>query len=261
MADLIRSAKSGSDWTENDLHAYHIRVVYQDAATFFQIPGPGLPAPAVQHPAVLTLSGPATATDASVYQFLRTMDLAMLPVDAEESAVDDFAVLLLQELGYVPVGRVIRTRKDIPLVICGENRHAKTDVCIIDDGGILLLVQEDKRHADGGNPVPQLVAEAIAAFHSNNVTREQTLGLPPLPSKVVPGITMKGTSPIFFKLPISQELVSAVIGGVYPATETIVQAHLPAIPRPAERLNEGMKPQDNRLIIMSCYEAFKQFVH
>ncbi|KAJ7854176.1 hypothetical protein B0H14DRAFT_2756886 [Mycena olivaceomarginata] len=201
MADLIRSAKSGSDWTENDLHAYHIRVVYQDATTFFQIPGPGLPAPTVQHPAVLTLAGPAAATEPGVYQFLR------------ESAVNDFAVLLLQELGYLPVGRVIRTRKDIPLVICGENRHAKTDVCIIDDGGILLLVQEDKRHAVAGNPVPQLVAEAIAAFHSNNVTREQTFGLPPLPSKVVPGITMKGTSPIFFKVPVSQELVMAVIGG------------------------------------------------
>ncbi|KAJ7806257.1 hypothetical protein B0H14DRAFT_3091411 [Mycena olivaceomarginata] len=235
MADLIRSAKSGSNWTENDLHAYHIRVVYQDAATFFQIPGPGLPAPTVQHPAVLTLAGPAAATEPSVYQFLRVMDLAMLPVDAEESAVNDFAVLLLQGLGYLPVGRVIRTRKDIPLVICGENRHAKTDVCIIDDGGI-LLVQEDKRHAVAGNPVPQL-----------------TFGLPPLPSKVVPGITMK--------VPVSQELVMAVIGGVYPATETIVQAHLPVIPRPADRLNEGMKPQDNRLIIMSCYEAFKQFVH
>ncbi|KAJ6576507.1 hypothetical protein DFH09DRAFT_362087 [Mycena vulgaris] len=259
MANIIRSAKSGSDWTENDLHAYHIRVVYQDAATFFQIPS--LPPPAVKHPAVLTLPGPATATDSSVYQFLRAMDLAMLPVDAGESAVDDFAVLLLQELGYVPVGRVLRTRKDIPFVICGEHRHAKMDVCIIDDVGILLLVQEDKRHADGGNPVPQLVAKAIAAFHTNNVTREQTFGVPPLPSKVVPGITMKGTSPIFFKVLVSQELAMAVMGGVYPATETIVLAHLPSIPRPADRWNEGMKPRDNRLIIMSCFEAFKQFVH
>ncbi|KAJ7736608.1 hypothetical protein B0H14DRAFT_2638922 [Mycena olivaceomarginata] len=76
--------------------------------------------------------------------------------DAEESAVDDFAFVLFQELGYTPVGRVIRTRKDIPLVICGEQRHAKTD----------------------------LVAEAIAAFHSNNLTRTQALGLPALASKV-----------------------------------------------------------------------------
>ncbi|KAJ7055107.1 hypothetical protein C8F01DRAFT_1221249 [Mycena amicta] len=202
-ADLITSAKCGNDWKETDLRAYNIRVVYQDVATFFQISSPTgrLPTPAVQHPAVLTLDDPASATDAS------------------ESAVDDFAVLLLQELGYAPIGRVIRTRKNIPL----------TDLCIIDDGGILLLVHGDKRQ---GNPVPQLVAEAIAAFQSNNLTRDQ-------------------------------ELVAAVVGGVYLATESIVQAHLPAIPRPADRLNEGMKPgpQDNRLAIMSCYEAFKQFVH
>ncbi|KAJ7019067.1 hypothetical protein C8F04DRAFT_1214417 [Mycena alexandri] len=261
MANLIRSAKSGSDWTENDLAAYHICIVYQDAATFFQIPGPGLPPLVVRHPAVLSLSCPATASDEDVYHFLRTLDLAMLPSDAEESAVDDFAVLLLKELGYVPIGRILRTRKYIPLVICGENRPAKTDVCIIDDGGILLLVQEDKQQAEGGNPVPQLVAEAITAFYSNNVNREQTLGLPPLPSKVVPGITMKGSAPIFFKVPVSKELVAAVIGGVYPATETIVYAHLPLIPRPVEHWNEGMKPLDNRLIIMSCYEAFKQFVN
>lgn len=257
MASLIRSAKSGSDWTENELYAYNIDVVYQDAATFFQIPS--LPPPTV-HPDILNLPGPAHATDPRVYQLLRTMDLAMF-ADAEESAVDDFAFVLFQELGYTPVGRVIRTRKDIPLVICGEQRHAKTDVCIVDEGSILLLVQEDKRHADGGDPIPQLVAEAIAAFHSNNLTRTQALGLPALASKVIPGITMKGTSPIFFKIPVTLELVAAVIGGRYPNAPTIVHAHLPTIPRPADRWNEGMKPLDNRVAILSCYEAFRQFVN
>ncbi|KAJ7746577.1 hypothetical protein B0H16DRAFT_940479 [Mycena metata] len=259
MAGLSRSAKSGSDWTENELHAYRMRVVYQDAPTFFQIPA--LPPPTVRHPAVLTLPDPAAAVDEDVYEFLRAMDLAMLPVGEEESAVDDFAVILLRELAYTPVGRVIRTRKHLTLLICGERRHTQADVCIMDDGGILLLVQEDKRHESGGEPIPQLVAKAIAAFRSNNMTREQTLGLPPLPSKDIPGITMKGTSPIFFKIPVSQELVEAVVGGMYPATETIVHAHLPTIARPAHRLNEGMKPLDNRLAILSCYEAFKQFVH
>ena len=34
-----------------------------------------------------------------------------------------------------------------PLLICGENRHAKTDVCILDrsQNDILLLVQVDNR--------------------------------------------------------------------------------------------------------------------
>ena len=76
-------------------------------------------------------------------------------------------------------------------------KHAKTDVCIMDASGILLLVQEDKRHLDGSDPEPQLIAEAIAIFHNNNDTRVRALGLPALQSKVIPGITMKGTMPTF----------------------------------------------------------------
>ena len=99
----------------------------------------------------------------------------MFLAPAEESAVDDFAFLLLRALGYNARGRVLRTRKDIPLVICGENRHATTDICIVDQNEILLLVQEDKRHMDNSNPEPQLIAEAIAAFAANNEIRRQTL--------------------------------------------------------------------------------------
>ncbi|KIJ58274.1 hypothetical protein HYDPIDRAFT_34345 [Hydnomerulius pinastri MD-312] len=35
MANIIRSAKSGSDWTSNDLAAYNIAVHRQPADTFF----------------------------------------------------------------------------------------------------------------------------------------------------------------------------------------------------------------------------------
>ncbi|TFK78742.1 hypothetical protein K466DRAFT_506815 [Polyporus arcularius HHB13444] len=45
MANRIRSAKSGSDWTENDLAAYNIQIQYQDAPTFFGVDH--LPPPAV----------------------------------------------------------------------------------------------------------------------------------------------------------------------------------------------------------------------
>ncbi|KAJ7220336.1 hypothetical protein GGX14DRAFT_493710 [Mycena pura] len=255
----IQGPKSGCDWTENDLAAYNIRIVYQDALSFFRIPA--LPPPALKHPAVLHLPGPAYTNDPTVYELLRTMDLAMLPTYTDESAVDDFAVLLLRELGYAPAGRVIRTRKDIPLIVCGDNTLMKADVCIVDGGGImLLLVLEDRRHVGGADPLPQLVAEAIAAFDLNNMTRER-LGLEPLPSKDIPGITLKGTSPIFFKIPVTKQLVAAVRSGHYPAAETVVYAHLPAIPRPVDRWYEGMRPLDNRNIILSCYEALKRFVN
>ncbi|KAH9079422.1 hypothetical protein EDB83DRAFT_2513941 [Lactarius deliciosus] len=139
MAKLIRNAKSARDWTRNELAAYNIAVEYQDAATFFGTHD--LPQPATVNPAVLTDTGPDDAADDSVYELLRTMDLAMSPAPAEESAVDDFVVLLL-----------------LPLVICGENRYAKTDVCIVDQNEILLVVQEDKRHMDNSDPEPQLIA-------------------------------------------------------------------------------------------------------
>ncbi len=35
MANLIRSAKSGTDWTLNDLDSYHISLNQTDALTFF----------------------------------------------------------------------------------------------------------------------------------------------------------------------------------------------------------------------------------
>lgn len=258
MAQLIRSVKSGSDWTANELTAYNITVVYQDAATFFETPN--LPQPAI-NPNVLTTLDHNNAPDDDTYTFIRHLDLAMVPVPAEESAVDDFAVVLLRALGYTPRGRALRTRKDLPLVVCGENRYAKTDVCLIDEQEIMLLVQEDKRHMIPGEPEPQLIAEAIAAFTANNRTRVLTWGLPPLPSKCIAGITLTGTAPVFYKINVSTELLTAVGGGAYPETPTIVYAHLPVIPRPHRRWSEGMKPLDSRKIILSCYEAFKRFVN
>jgi hypothetical protein len=257
MAQLVRRAKSGGDWTTNELAAYSITVVFQDAATFFETPN--LPQPAI-NPSVLTTLEYRDAPDDDTYGLLRNLYLATTQVPAEESAVDDFAVLLLRALGYEPRGRTLRTRKDLFLIVCGENRHAKTDVCLIDEEEIVLRVQEDKRHMGPEDPEAQLIAEAIAAFTTNNRTRVHTLGLPPPPSKVIAGITMSGTSPVFYKINVSMELVTAVGGGAYPETPTVVYGHLPAVPRPQRRLSEGMKPLDNRQIILSCYEAFKRFV-
>jgi len=190
------------------------------------------------------------------------MEFAMATVPDEESAVDDFVVELFKALHYVgrDVGRIVRMRKDLPFWVCGEERHVQTDVCVMDSTAILLLVQEDKRHMDCTDPEPQLVAEAIAAFYNNNQTRVQTLDQAPVANKVIPGITMKGTMPTFYKIPVTTDLVRSVQYGEYPAQETVVYSHYPAVPRPARRYSEGMKPLDNRRVILACYEAFKQYL-
>ena len=259
MAKTIRSPKSGSDWTINDLTAYNITVVRQNATTFF---GQAALPPPPRHPDLLNRLTADEMEDEESYQVVRYMDLAMDPVPGEESAVDDFAMQLLRMMGYAggALGRDLRSRKDIPLFICGEWRYAKADVCVMGRNGYLLLVQEDKRHLEIMDPEPQLVAGAIAAVQSNNRTRD-LLGLDPLDVKVMAGITMTGTSPTFFKIPVTFELIEAVQRGEYPASPTVVAMHRPDVPRSACRLNEGMRPLDNRRCILACFEAFKQFVN
>ena len=65
--------------------------------------------------------------------------------------------------------------------------HAKTDVCLLKNRTeIILLVQEDKlQMEDRGDAEAQLIAEAIAAFQSNNKKRILA-GLDPAQHLLIP---------------------------------------------------------------------------
>jgi hypothetical protein len=76
MANIIRSAKSGSDWTSNDLIAYNISIESQDSATFFEVPA--LPDPHVPQEMLQRLN-PEEAEDINTCLTLAAMDLAMNP--------------------------------------------------------------------------------------------------------------------------------------------------------------------------------------
>ena len=167
-----------------DLDAYN-----EDTATFFGIPD--LPQPPV-NPEILNVESVDNMTVDKNAELINLVDIAMVPTGPEESAVDDFAVELFKMLSYVRRNRVVRhgTHKDLPLLICGEQRHAKTDVCIVDrsKNDILLLVQEDKRFGEEkiSDAEAQLIAEAIAAF-SLNISLRRDVSLPELDSKVLSG--------------------------------------------------------------------------
>jgi hypothetical protein len=90
-------------------------------------------------------------------ELITFLDIAMIP-EMGETAVDEFAVDLFKVLGYSRREREAQTHADIPLFICGETRHAKTDVCIVihSQSDILLLVQEDKALEHGGSSVHEL---------------------------------------------------------------------------------------------------------
>ena len=167
MANLIRSAKSGNDWTENDLEAYNIQLRFEDAATFF---GDSiLPMPEIDEEILTTLEADDMSYDNNA-ELVNLLDLAMR--FSEEPAVNDFTVELFKRLGYVKRNRVARTQTDISFFNSGEWRYTKSDICLVDllQDEIRLVVQEDKRSLpeELRDPRPQLIAEAIAAFDRNN---------------------------------------------------------------------------------------------
>jgi hypothetical protein len=69
---------------------------------------------------------------------------------------------------------------------------------------------------------------------------------------------MAGTSPSFFKIPVTETLSSHIRNGTYPPCETRVTYCYTTVP--PRRRHEGMKPLDNRREILKCCEAFKVFV-
>ena len=197
------------------------------------------------------------ATDKNTKQLLHYLDLAMNPKAGLESAVDNFAAQLLRGLEYDDNNRIVFIQHAIPFLICGETSVAQTDVCVMDKDEILLLLQEDKRLSSMKDPEPQVIAEAIAVFAINNMTRERRLNLQPRDSITFPALTMVGTTPIFYKVTVTSALSKAVQTGTYPETETRVLRYIPALPG---RNSEGMRPLPNRLEILRCLEAFKKFL-
>ena len=213
-----------------------------------------LPQPAVANEILTRIKADDMKNDAN-YKFLCYMDLTMNPVPAEESAVVDFAVCLLTLLDYAPRTRIIRRRSTSRLP-SAESNVIQQPMSVVDEDDILLLVQEDKRHKERKDPEPQLVTQAIAAFQTNNTRRTRVFSQVVNDAMVMPGITLVGSSPTFYKIPVTKEFAQ----GQFPAAPIVVYAHLPAVPRPA-RLSEGMKPLENRWHILACCEAFRQFVN
>lgn len=81
-----------------------------------------------------------------------------------------------------------------------------------------------------------------------------------LNAAVIPGITMVGTAPTFYKIAVTRALVEAVQREQFPAQRTFVQKFEPPVRDPANYCRDGMWPIHNRSLILACFEAFRQFL-
>jgi hypothetical protein len=190
----------GRKWTQDDVLAYKIKVVYQDLETFFG--AKDLPSPDVE-PEALTLQDSATANDKSTSNMLFQMSRITDP-DNREPATIDFVRELFDVVHYADVTQKIKRDLMMRLnlrYLASQGKPPQVDVCIMDDFTDILLVVKVDRHKRGFDPEPRLISDVIAAFHNDNIMRANRLGTNPLASKVVPGIVMDGTMPTFYKIP------------------------------------------------------------
>jgi len=71
---------------------------------------------------------------------------------------------------------------------------------------------------------------------------------------------MIGTAPIFYRIFVTTALLQALATASYPQEETIVLKFVPPVPNQNRYRIDGMRPLDNRHIILQCFEAFKAVI-
>ena len=211
IANLVRSVKSGSDWTSNELAAYNITVHHQSAPDFFGYQPNTIPDylnPEFMHSPVSPNDNIADVTTLWILQYI---DLAICTNATQESVIDDVVRELLHLLNFEEKRTLLWLCYAILFFICGDTGYvAQTNLCLIQGSlTILLIIQEDKTGFSQKDPEAQLIAEAIAAFQYNNLSCDQT-GLDTVESMTIPVITMIGTHPIFYKIPVTQALSDTV---------------------------------------------------
>ncbi|KAF8265895.1 hypothetical protein EI94DRAFT_1587422, partial [Lactarius quietus] len=246
-----------------DLDAYNIQIQLEDRATFFG--GSNLPLPIIDEEIFTTLEAEDMLSDHNA-ELIHLLDLAMRPASARETAVNDFTVRLLRQLGYVKCNSIACTQRWFPYLIAGEWGGAIHDIVILDGlplyrHHILLLIQEVKHFQpeDQCDPSASLIARAIGAFNIKNLQLLSN-SKATIKSKVMPGIIMNGTMPTFYKIPLTVDLGTNFSQGTYPSEPTIVSVHVPDLPSPQCHYSECMKPLDNRQAVLSCFEAFKHVI-
>ncbi|KAG1751461.1 uncharacterized protein EDB91DRAFT_1298392 [Suillus paluster] len=236
-AKLIRSPKSGSEWTTNELIAYNITVATQPPWEFF-LQNHEPPLEGVDPSLIDSPLDADNVTDAT-HTYLSYLDLATHA--GQEILIDDFARETLRVCGYLERGLVLSTHYSIPLTISGDNRRtAQTD---------------DKTIYNSTQPEPQVIAGAIAAYQYNNEKR-QSRELPILDTMTIPCITLVGTRPTFYLVPVTQALSVAVVTGQYPEVPTKVVKCVTFLGH-NHRSSEGMETPKYRRLAFQRFVAFR----
>ncbi|TDL21149.1 hypothetical protein BD410DRAFT_724694, partial [Rickenella mellea] len=246
-----------SVWTRKELVAYKIRFDSVDASTFFRV---AQPPKLTLSPIILNnVKRPDGPLEIEVYRYFAYMNDAMETGHRWTAVYQLLHFMLLHFFVYdVPLRTLVR--RDEMTFVMNQKEVIVTETLVLKllKEGEYVFVAELPDNPTGDHE-PKLIARALAALTHNNQKRASQ-GLPALRSQTFCGILMIGTAPVFYQIPVTQELLSSIAAGQYPEDVTVVRKFTPPVENRAEYLQKGMLPLDNRRIILQCFAAFKDLL-
>lgn len=255
-------ARSNIVWTAHQLATLNIAILSLPPAKFFPTPDPrllGIDRVILKStgidPAILNaLPGKASLTiSVCTFEFLVWLDEATRAT--HETSLTSFTLKILEILEFNERPAHIRLDFNIPLTIYGKTgTGVLANLCLVHRSFILLVVVNKK--TNGYDAESQVIAGAIAAFQLNNENRKNHR-LDPLDAMTIPCITMIGTHPDFYLVPVTTALSDAVITGRRPATQTEVLC-CPTEAIPTWRAGVGMSDIRYRKLALKRFLAFKE---
>jgi hypothetical protein len=242
------------DWDINELMAYNIIVTAISPQQFFP---EGTDVPLIMaglDPALATADSDvhvdADVSD-STLRFLVNLRYATTIMPDHEPAIDTFARGILITVGFEQRRFGVSTACRIPF--CYDiDEVVQISICLRDfESNMLLLLQADKTQMGPSNVEARIIAGAIAAYQFNNNNR-QKMGLHPLDAMTMPCITMVGSRPTFYLVPVTKTLSDAVMSCQYPSDRTeVLKCDV------TSNLNGGMEAPEYRVVALQYYVAFK----
>jgi hypothetical protein len=154
MTNPDYSAKPVSDWTEDNLCLFSIRIINKDLHSFFGCSSSDLPMPLVASP--ITFQSKVNIWNQGLellpeeWEFLEWLDrAAFVPPECNPTFVPSMRALL-KALHYQGQSHLLCSRKETKLFMCGKWFTGNVDMALIDfvhyqmKLEYLLLVLEDK---------------------------------------------------------------------------------------------------------------------
>ncbi|KZP29889.1 hypothetical protein FIBSPDRAFT_1038598 [Athelia psychrophila] len=231
MAQIIRSAKSGSDCGTSELLAFDIRVEEKTNARFF---GQPLPADVNISSVIFShLDEPQNATKSESDLFAYLEDAMTITPD-EESFITDFVVQILKLMGFDA------SRRGRFLSRCADRKWARRRMSALwREDQVEIFFSLFKK--TGNHRGVLLQQQSQATKRSTALIQVKA---------IIPGITTVGSAPVFYKFPVTQELLTAIITAQYPQDAVVVERLFPPVNNWAAYASEGMKPLNNRLLVL-----------